>query len=257
MRTFRKYRIGASSTSIGREEPASETPRSTWNQWVWPVPVYHGHFPTVSDGFGRNKRGGRGHFGVDIMHRRKPGHNLPEYIAPDGGRSEGYVIFLGEPVIAAGPGRVFDAENSATGHVVRISHRVNGRPILSVYRHLQNVAAGIVPGRIVQGGEVLGLVGDNPSDKGDPPHLHFELWDTSTGTKYPDWNLNPMSVMGTWSAWLDGARVPHTGDKGDRGERGDTPTNGGGGGKFAAGAAIAAVVGIGLSLLMGRKGARV
>lgn len=216
----------------------NETPRSEWKDWIWPMPKLWQRAPVISDGFGRAKRGGKGHFGIDIMHHRKPGDETLEHKASDGTTSKGYVIFENEKALAAGPGKVYAIENTSTGTTVKISHRVHGRPILSVYRHLTTMHP-IKKDDILLAGQPLGFVGDNPQDK-DPPHLHFELWDTGLGNKYPDWNIDPARVMREWRLVdgdsenktigpYDGDKLPNPSPDAFTSEQ-DTKPNGDGGG---------------------------
>ncbi len=227
MRYYRQV-VGALST---------DTPVSTWSQWVWPLRRVNGNWPTRSDGFGVNKRGGKGHFGCDIMHRKRSGD-------PSTPGSTHYTIFPGEVAILSGPGKVWESSKTSTGWTVKVSHRVDGRPIMSVYRHLKN--SNVEKGQLLPAGWVLGEVGDNPAHAGDPAHLHFELWDTSLnntalvsrfsgstkGGEYLKWVFNPAKVMNAWKVIVaeDGSIVPHGGDAGDQGEK---PGGGGGGGLVA------------------------
>jgi murein DD-endopeptidase MepM/ murein hydrolase activator NlpD len=80
---------------------------------------------------------------------------------------------LGTPVRAAGGGRVtFAGKNGASGIMIKIDH--DGR-IASSYLHLSKLEKGIVKGRAVAKGDVIGFVGQTGLASG--PHLHFSLWD--------------------------------------------------------------------------------
>ncbi len=191
-RTFQKVVIGADGDPV-----------SSFSQWLWPLLEINGNQPKISDGFGREKRidpatkKPKGHFGADIMWaRRAADSGVAEVKSREGKGAKGHIIYQNAPVIASGPGKVFSAENTGTGFAVKISHRVNGRPYLSVYRHLKNVL--VKKGQIVPAGLPLGMPGDNPAAANDPVHLHFEMWDTSIGTAYPDWCIDPATVMSEW-----------------------------------------------------------
>jgi murein DD-endopeptidase MepM/ murein hydrolase activator NlpD len=240
----------------------SETPVSKWSDWVWPMPELNGNQPEISDGFGADKRDKRGHFGLDITHRRRKNENYEETANLEGKTHRLYVIYKDEMALSGGPGKVYATEITKTGHTVKISHKVEGRPILSVYRHLRNFAPGIKAGAIILAGSPLGMIGDNPAEVGDPPHLHFELWDTSLnnvalkeemaargskkGGDYLKWIFDPATVMKPWKVirWED--RKPNTYD-GPRIVPGDTPgtvkgdRNGG----------LIAFLGLGTILLLG------
>ena len=150
---------------------------------VWPVAILHsGAKPVISDGFGLEKRGGRGHLGVDIMFRR-PRKGLES--RPD--QTRWYECPTGEVwAIACAPGKIWSIKDSPkNGGVVKISH---GFPHLAVYRHLAETF--VVPGQEVIPGTILGIVGHAPSaGKRGINHLHFEIWDVSQHGKRSRRNL--------------------------------------------------------------------
>ncbi|HTM77237.1 MAG TPA: M23 family metallopeptidase, partial [Devosia sp.] len=77
----------------------------------------------------------------------------------------------GTPVLAAFAGEIASAgDGGGYGNLLRISHP-GGRE--TRYAHLKAFAAGMVPGRKVAAGEVVGFVGTTGNSTG--PHLHFEL----------------------------------------------------------------------------------
>lgn len=241
-------------------------PESSWSDWLWPIPEMHGVQPTISDGFGVSKRGGAGHFGADIMYwRGKEVH--PEQTNREGQKNRLYAIWQGTPAILAGPGRVYDNQMTKTGRTVRVSHRVNGRPIMSVYRHLMEQEYALVKkGAVLPAGTPLGLVYDNPASKGDPPHLHFELWDTAQnnvslferfrksakGGEYLRWVFDPARVMPAWNVlrWEDRNIVPYTGTipKPD-----GSGTSGGGGGIVAGVGGVLSAIAL-MRLIISRRG---
>lgn len=142
-------------------------------QGVWPVPISQHHgAPVVSDGFGRTKRGGSGHLGIDIMYKRptKGVHNPPE-------ETPWFRMPHETPALACKDGTIWSVEQQGPGIVVRIDH---GYPWLSVYRHI--VRALVVKGDNVRAGEAVGTIGHDPRNPKGINHLHFELWDTSIGS---------------------------------------------------------------------------
>lgn len=180
-----------------------EIPHSKFHDWIWPVAMMHDNPPIISDGYGKSKRGGRGHFGADIMHSRRPG------LTESGLHAVGSRLFCtyeNEEAIAAADGVVQDVGITRTGHFVRLMHRVGieGTPILSVYRHLRTVR--VSPNSLVDMGTPLGELGDDPSNPKDPIHLHFELWDISQTRLYPGATFDPSTVMKVWRV----KRIPQT-----------------------------------------------
>ena len=204
----------------------SDTPRSTWEQWLWPLQMVDGVRPFISDGFYTpeqepTKRGGRGHFGIDIDHKVSEAPALfrdkPDFLRGTKFRSNGFFIFPGELVFTAGPGKIWSAKKTGTGHTVQISHIVDGRPYLSVYRHLSSLQPNLERGRIVAAGEPLGPVGGNPQDTGSPDredpgdfaHLHFEIWDVNrAGSGREADSINPASIMRVWRVIDSTTKLP-------------------------------------------------
>jgi murein DD-endopeptidase MepM/ murein hydrolase activator NlpD len=96
---------------------------------------------------------------------------------------------IGKEVRAAGAGIVIWAGNNYTwklpngkidraytyGNVVIIQHDFGfqGKPLYTLYAHMQVILPFITPGQRVQMGDVIGLVGDSGVVSG--PHVHFEV----------------------------------------------------------------------------------
>ena len=77
----------------------------------------------------------------------------------------------GTPMLAAGAGVVEVAgRNRGYGNYVRLRHN---RQFATAYAHLSRFAPGLVPGRRVEQGEVIGYVGATGLATG--PHLHYEV----------------------------------------------------------------------------------
>ena len=229
----------------------ADIPRSNFSDWIWPVPMFLDNPPVISDGYGRDKRVGkdgkaRGHFGVDIMHPRRK--NNPLDVGVTG--SKNFVTYPGEEALLAGDGLIKEIGVTSTGHFVRAEHRVAGRSILSVYRHLMNVRPEILKGEVVKAGFPLGLLGDDPTNQADPIHLHFELWDLARTRLYPEATIDPELVMAQWRVKRipQGDIIPHPNPpKGDGGV---------GGGSGLAAALLSAFAGLGFAILVSRKGGR-
>lgn len=91
----------------------------------------------------------------------------------------------GTPVHSIGPGRVLSNEwSGGYGKTVRILH-TNG--YISQYAHLSRYARGVIPGKRVRKGEIIGYVGMTGLATG--PHLDFRI--TYQGTF-----INPLKVEG-------------------------------------------------------------
>lgn len=131
------------------------------------IPTLAAPVPAVSSGFVRpatgritseyGPRNGRMHHGIDIGR---------------GGR-------MNVPVTAAAAGTVVEARyRNGYGNTVMVSHRMNGREMMTLYAHLASI--NVAGGQIVAQGEKLGLMGNTGASRG--PHLHFEIhegsWDT-------------------------------------------------------------------------------
>jgi murein DD-endopeptidase MepM/ murein hydrolase activator NlpD len=88
---------------------------------------------------------------------------------------EGLDIFadFGTPVRAPDAGVVIRITDGAVGGLAVWTRGTDGTQYY--FAHLQEVAAGIEPGRPVGVGTVLGYVGDSGNARGGAPHLHFEV----------------------------------------------------------------------------------
>ncbi len=87
-----------------------------------------------------------------------------------------------DPIFAAMPGEVVHvnkiAGNSSYGIYVVLAHDYEEVRFYTLYSHLASVAAGIVPGKRVGEGEVLGIMGSTAGGYTIPrsrAHLHFEI----------------------------------------------------------------------------------
>jgi murein DD-endopeptidase MepM/ murein hydrolase activator NlpD len=114
------------------------------------TPVQGARVRDVADTFRAPRGGGRIHEGQDIFARR------------------------GTPVVAATDGYVWrTGYGSLGGHYLFI---VGAGARRYYYAHLDSYAAGIVEGRFVRAGEVIGYVGNSGNAVGTPPHLHFGIY---------------------------------------------------------------------------------
>ncbi|MEL6529147.1 MAG: peptidoglycan DD-metalloendopeptidase family protein [Pseudomonadota bacterium] len=92
--------------------------------------------------------------------RRQKKHNGVDFAAP-----------TGTPIYASGDSTVlFAAPRGAAGNFIRLDH---GEGMQTWYMHLNAFADGLVPGKAVKQGEIIGYVGTTGGSTG--PHLHYEI----------------------------------------------------------------------------------
>ena len=84
---------------------------------------------------------------------------------------DGYNAPVGTPVVAAKDGRVWSTGRTARGWNVVLDH---GTPFATFYQHLERVD--VERAAVVKAGDMLGLMGADPTDPGGLRHLHFETW---------------------------------------------------------------------------------
>ncbi|MBC7926751.1 MAG: M23 family metallopeptidase [Bryobacteraceae bacterium] len=93
-----------------------------------------------------------------------------------GRKHEGQDIFArkGTPVVAATDGIVVRLGGGELGgNAVFVAGR-GARTFY--YAHLDRYAEGVVPGTLVNSGEILGYVGNTGNARTTPPHLHFAVY---------------------------------------------------------------------------------
>jgi len=117
----------------------------------WPFP----YASPITDGFGHRTSPCAGcssdHKGIDFT----PGRGAPTY------------------AIAAGVVESSVISNGGLGNAVIINHTIGGRPIQSVYAHLEMNSSPLKAGDIVEVGDRVGTVGSTGSATG--PNMHFEV----------------------------------------------------------------------------------
>jgi murein DD-endopeptidase MepM/ murein hydrolase activator NlpD len=83
-----------------------------------------------------------------------------------------YAAPAGTPVVAVGDGVItYRGYDGGSGNMIKIKHAGN---ITSGYMHLRGYATGIVVGKRVSQGDVIGYVGSTGLSTG--PHLDYRLW---------------------------------------------------------------------------------
>jgi murein DD-endopeptidase MepM/ murein hydrolase activator NlpD len=168
--------------------------------WVWPVGVWQGRRPEISDGFRGTRRDAKGqiiqHGGVDIMYRRlaadpwQPG-------TPNGSR--GWVMPNQRAALAASDGVIWFAAHTPRGWSVIIDH--SPRKLASYYTHLASLR--VSSKQNVKAGDILGTIGADPLDAAHLSHLHFEIWRGASTTRF-----DPEPYMRRWKYLPDPGDVP-------------------------------------------------
>jgi murein DD-endopeptidase MepM/ murein hydrolase activator NlpD len=115
------------------------------------IPVMGIKASALSDTFSDARGEGRVHDAIDIMAPR------------------------GTPVIAASDGKVVKLFNSKPGGLT-IYQFDPSETYAYYYAHLDSYAPGIVEGRQMQRGDLIGYVGSTGNASPDAPHLHFAIF---------------------------------------------------------------------------------
>lgn len=115
------------------------------------IPVVGVRPNALSDTFSDARSGGRVHDAIDIMAAR------------------------GTPVIAVADGKVVKLFNSKQGGLTLYQFDPS-TTYAYYYAHLDSYASGIVEGRQVRRGELIGYVGSSGNASPDAPHLHFAIF---------------------------------------------------------------------------------
>jgi len=142
-----------------------------------PLPTLpDGRRPTITSRFKTHEPERPTHDGVDLFYVWKPG-DKPDKVADGGAAGKNpdgtprWGVPYGTLAIAAATGVVTkDTGPSKTGWRCWIDH---GNGLRSGYFHMTELRVNV--GQTVVAGQAVGVVGDNPDDKGDARHLHFEV----------------------------------------------------------------------------------
>ena len=143
---------------------------------VFPVPIFKGLSPKISDRYGASRAKGP-HAGSDIMYRRpaKGATKLPNY-------SPNYFMPNDVPALAFDDGTVTKAGQIGTGGRIQISH-ANG--LSTKYYHLRNVRVN-VGDRVTAGQPIADIYHNVAGYKLN--HLHFEAFQNGK-------RINPEPLM--------------------------------------------------------------
>jgi len=166
-------------------------------RWVWPVGVWQGRRPEITDGFSSKRRTPAGdiipHGGVDIMYRRQSGdtwragtpHGTPNFVMPDD-----------RAALAASDGVVWFAANTPRGWTVIVDH--TPRKLATYYTHLSSLL--VTTKQKVSAGTPIGIIGADPLDREHLMHLHFEVWRGGASDR-----VDPQPLMASWEYVRDPA----------------------------------------------------
>jgi len=111
----------------------------------------------------------RGHQGVDFLYRYDSRVDLPKRELKGSQYDGNWWVPTNTPALAVAAGEIIRSDDAANGGVVRIKLRDDTHV---TYRHLQRRDVSV--GDRVSGGDVIGLVGGDPRNRG-LWHLHFEV----------------------------------------------------------------------------------
>ena len=161
---------------------ASPTPRIIADRFAYPI----GKTETVTEAKDRKD---------EWYNAQDFGAN--NHLGEDWNKNSGGNTDCGEPVYAAGNGRIVLAENAGAswGNVVIIEHNLpDGKKIQTLYGHLQTIlkTSGEVKKR-----EQIGTIGN--ADGKYFCHLHFELREENC----PEWNKSGVGYSAERKGWID------------------------------------------------------
>lgn len=102
----------------------------------------------------------------------------------------------GTPVLAAADGKVAKLFDSKAGGITLYQFDPSER-FVYYYAHLQGYAPGVVEGKALKQGEVIGYVGATGNANPDGPHLHFAVGALTPEKKFWDYTpVNPYPLLG-------------------------------------------------------------
>lgn len=171
-------------------------------RWIWPLGIWSGRHPEISDGFDGKRRTSAGtlipHGGVDLMYRRQPTDTWPVG-SPNGSR--GFVMPEHRAALAVSDGVVGFAAHTPRGWSVVIDHQ--HAEVATYYTHMSELL--VVPHQTVSAGQPIGVIGADPLDGEHLKHLHFEMWRTPSRVRF-----DPQPFMKTWAQLPDPGDMPQT-----------------------------------------------
>jgi peptidoglycan LD-endopeptidase LytH len=101
----------------------------------------------------------------------------------------------GTPVVAAADGQIIKLFQSERGGTT-IYQLITDKKLIFYYAHLQRYADGLIEGKFVRQGEVIGYVGDTGNAGPGNYHLHFSIAVVSDPKRYWEGtNINPYPLL--------------------------------------------------------------
>lgn len=195
--------VGGGAVALGaylwtRREHADDQPLP--GRWVWPVGVWRGRKPEISDGFASSRRSPKGeairHGGVDIMYRRIVSDKC---LPGTANGSRNFILPDHRAALAAADGVASFAQDTPRGGTVIIDHLP--RKVSTFYTHLSQLL--VVPKQVVLAGQPIGIIGGDPLDAAHLMHLHFEVWRGG-----PKDGVDPEPLMRAWEYVTDPGDLP-------------------------------------------------
>lgn len=181
--------------------------RVVWPEdgWVWPVASLHirnrVYRPVITSHYGDMRAKGP-HNGMDIAFARRDPQDLVDMFppgTPNGGKT--WIAPPLVPVVAARAGKVWSVQKTERGWSVVLNH---GTPWATYYQHLETVSLPLHKRGVnvntgqpshVSSGDVLGIMGWDPTDPQRARHLHFEVWNEGN----TDSSIDAGQAMRGWS----------------------------------------------------------
>jgi murein DD-endopeptidase MepM/ murein hydrolase activator NlpD len=160
----------------------------------WPVPVYLGRWPTITDSYQADADAShRAHPGVDIMYPRAAGD------PPADGEhwSRLYGMPSGVYALACDAGIVVRAVFSAQGWSVTVRHTAGPLAGLwSYYTHMREGIELVKANDAVRAGSRLGMIHHSPAPGYAVAHLHLGVYADAYGRV----SKNPATYLRNWRA---------------------------------------------------------
>ena len=139
------------------------------------IPVLGIKVSQLADSWGDARSGGRSHEGIDILAPRNT------------------------PIISPTKAVVSDIGYGTNGG--NYVYTINPGGERFYYAHLDSYAEGLVKGKILEPGDVIGYVGNTGNASGGPTHLHFGIYQGGASNPYPrltsDWTSDELVAIKT------------------------------------------------------------